>query len=93
MKFLSKKDAYYYDGRSLIKMPENINDPINPDHYKNDGIETWDYLSYVLTDQQLMGFAMGNVHKYASRFQKKNGAEDLKKCRWYLNKAIEIYEK
>lgn len=35
----------------------------------------------------------GNILKYLWRWKKKNGLEDLKKARWYLNKLIEIEEK
>jgi hypothetical protein len=35
---------------------------------------------------------MGNVIKYVSRYKHKNGVEDLKKARYYLNKAIDLYK-
>jgi hypothetical protein len=35
-----------------------------------------------------MGFNVGNAIKYLWRFQHKNGLEDLKKARWYLNDLI-----
>ena len=40
-----------------------------------------------------MGFAEGNIVKYVTRYKDKNGVEDLKKARWYINKLIEIEEK
>ena len=61
-------------------------DKINPDYYKS-GIETADYI-----ESHDMDYFQGNVIKYVTRFRKKNGIEDLKKARWYLNKLIEIYE-
>ena len=64
-------------------------DNINPDHYKSGGIETWDYLKAKLSPTQLSGFALGNVIKYISRCKDKNGLEDLKKAKWYLDKIIE----
>lgn len=33
-----------------------------------------------------------NVFKYLWRYPDKNGVEDLKKARWYLDKLIEAYE-
>jgi hypothetical protein len=30
--------------------------------------------------------------QYVMRFMDKNGVEDLKKARWYLDKMIEAYE-
>lgn len=39
------------------------------------------------------GFLIGNVIKYVTRYPKKNGLEDLKKAKDYIEKAIELYEK
>jgi hypothetical protein len=36
-----------------------------------------------------MGFVLGNVIKYVWRADMKNGIEDLKKARWYLDREIE----
>jgi len=30
-----------------------------------------------------------NCIKYISRHRRKNGAEDLKKCKWYINRILE----
>ncbi len=40
-----------------------------------------------------MGFNVGNIVKYLWRFDKKNGIEDLKKARWYLEDLINKLEK
>ncbi len=58
-------------------------DHINPDHYKRGGIETFDYIQ-----AKSMSYAQGNVIKYVSRYQYKNGLEDLQKAMWYLHKLI-----
>lgn len=39
-----------------------------------------------------MGFTLGNVIKYVWRSELKNGVEDLKKARWYLDDAISELE-
>lgn len=67
-------------------------DAINPIHYTYGGIETIDYLKAKMTPDQFDGFLIGNILKYVSRQQKKNGLEDLKKAQWYLNKLIETKE-
>jgi len=64
-----------------------IKDNINPDHYKQGGIEV---IEFIL--DQKPTYCIGNVIKYISRYKNKNGLEDLKKAQWYLNKAIEEYE-
>ena len=73
-------------------MPKD-QDVINPEHYKDGGIEPFDYMRAKLSPEGLEGFAVGNVIKYISRYRKKNGLEDLRKSRWYLDKLIEMLEK
>ena len=67
------------------------NDAINPNHYKSaEGLETIDVIRAFGDDE---AFCIGNVLKYAMRYKEKNGVEDLKKARWYLNYVIDKYEK
>lgn len=64
-----------------------------PNHYALDGIpgvEVKDVIKAVL-GKDTVGFYLGNVIKYMLRFKKKNGLEDLKKARLYLDWAIEDY--
>lgn len=56
-------------------------------HYKAHKFETWD----VIIDWGL-GYLDGNAVKYLSRWRLKNGVEDLKKARHYIDKLIEIEE-
>lgn len=56
-------------------------------HYKSFKYETWD----VILDWNL-GYLDGNAVKYLSRWRLKNGIEDLKKARHYLDKLIETLE-
>lgn len=52
-------------------------------HYKG-AIEPWDAIS-----AWGLGFLAGSVIKYVARYKKKNGVEDLKKARHFLDKLIE----
>jgi hypothetical protein len=69
----------------------SIADPVNhPPHYKTGGIETIDFI-----EAKGLGYHLGNVVKYISRAGIKgtnNGLEDLRKARWYLDRAIEKNE-
>ena len=56
---------------------------INPNHYKQGDIEVIDYIL-----DQKFNYIEGNIIKYVSRYKYKNGAEDLKKARWYLDLLI-----
>lgn len=69
------------------------NDPVNsPSHYVGK-IECIDYLRDKLTQEEFTGFCMGNVLKYSSWWRKKDGLQDLKKAKVYLDWAIENEEK
>lgn len=59
-----------------------------PAYYTRGKIETWDFI----IDKRL-DFLEGNVVKYVVRWKEKNGVEDLKKARVYLNKLIREAEK
>ena len=68
-------------------------DAVNaPNHYVGK-IECIDYLRDKLTAEEFVGFCMGNVLKYSSRWRKKDGVQDLKKAEVYLKWAIEAAEK
>lgn len=58
----------------------------NPKHYTK-GIETWDYIH-----SKDMSFFEGNIIKYISRWKDKNGIEDLKKAKQYLDRLIYLEE-
>lgn len=69
----------------LSKMKNSIS---APSYYMRGKIETWDFI----VDKQL-DFLEGNVVKYIVRWREKNGVEDLKKARVYLDKLIKEAEK
>ena len=60
-----------------------MSDPINPKYYKK-GIET---TKYILSHN--MGFCEGNIIKYITRYKQKDGLQDLKKAKKYLELLIE----
>jgi hypothetical protein len=64
----------------------------SPPHYKNQKIQPIQYLNVSMPEQQFIGFLRGNVIKYVSRYDKKNGLDDLKKARIYLDWLIEFTE-
>jgi len=63
---------------------------VGGDHYMNMGVQPWKAMESWMTDEQLIGFMMGNVIKYVARWQDKNGIEDLRKASHYLEKLIEV---
>ena len=64
-------------------------DPTNPSYYGYDQavVECIDYI-----ESHAFDFLEGNVIKYVSRYESKNGLEDLKKAEWYLKRLIKREE-
>lgn len=60
-------------------------DPINPTYYDDlfDQI-----LKNKFSTEDLIKIYEFNVFKYIYRWRNKNGLQDLKKARWYLNEMI-----
>ena len=67
-------------------------DSINPSHYKDTEIEFIDYCKASMSSERFKGFLEGNMKKYMHRWKNKNGVEDLKKLKWYLNRLIQEIE-
>lgn len=64
-------------------------DPVNsPAHYTSGGIECIDAMQAAFGDEAVKDFCLCNAFKYLWRHRSKNGVEDLKKARWYLNRLI-----
>lgn len=71
--------------RSITKIEEHSSKKVSVldiqhggDHYKNRGIQP---IEYVMANE--LGFCEGNIVKYASRHEDKNGAEDIRKVIHY----------
>jgi hypothetical protein len=86
-------------GRSLGNVfckPENYEhidepqaDPVNhPPHYTNGEIECIDAIRAALGREGFIAYCRGNALKYLWRCDHKGGTEDLKKARWYQDRAI-----
>lgn len=79
----------YFNGYKIEKY--KANDTVNnPSHYNTGGIETLDYIKAKVKDYP--SYAVGNIMKYITRYEHKNGIEDLKKAQFYLNDLIEWME-
>jgi Protein of unknwon function (DUF3310) len=70
-----------------LPVPVDLNS-IKPAHYKTGGMEPIDYMRLKMTKEQMEGFYLGNVVKYISRYQQKNGLEDVLKAEFYLKELI-----
>lgn len=73
---------------SFYKQNKAINEQIGGTHYRDKAIQP---IEYILAND--LGFCEGNIIKYVSRYKDKNGIEDLKKAKHYLEFLIEEVEK
>ena len=76
-------------------MTENKVDMINsPSHYTKGGIETIDFIKAKLSEDQYIGYLLGNIIKYTSRIGLKGEASaDAGKLHWYTRELEKAYEK
>lgn len=66
-----------------------MEDRINPTYYD----DFFDKLLDVkFTPDEQCIYSEFNVYKYLYRYKQKNGIEDLKKCKWYLENLIRLKE-
>ena len=56
-------------------------------HYKNMVIQPVEFI-----ERNNLGFCVGNIIKYVCRYKDKNGIEDLKKARHYIDLLIDMEE-
>lgn len=72
---------------------ENEVDVVNhPAHYETGKYECIEVMVEAIGANEVMGFCLCNAFKYLYRCGRKNGVEDVKKARWYLNKYLELWE-
>lgn len=73
---------------------ESNADMVNhPSHYNQGGIECIDCIkSAIVGKVGIEAFCAGNAIKYLSRYEEKNGIEDVKKARWYIDRLIKELE-
>ena len=64
-------------------------DNINPNHYKQGSVECIDALeSATMNLTGIDAVCTANAIKYLWRWKEKNGAEDLNKAKWYINRLL-----
>lgn len=62
----------------------------NGAHYNRNGIDVIKFSELQFGKDELKGFYRINVLKYVTRYDRKNGIEDLRKAEVYLAKLIEL---
>ena len=75
----------------LMPMPKEEDNINHPAHYTQGTIECIDAIESSMTPEEFRGYLKGCQIKYIWRYQHKGGMEDLKKCRWYLDRLIKFW--
>ena len=85
--------------RKVIKIMSENDVVNNPSHYMlfpEYGVEVRDVIERLVNkfnnEPGMLIADYVQMMQYVMRFMQKNGVEDLKKGRWYLDKMIEAYE-
>ena len=75
-------------------MDENVPDMVNhPQHYTQGGIECIDALKAATVGKRgIEAVCVANVIKYLWRYEEKNGAEDVRKAKWYIERLLKELE-
>jgi hypothetical protein len=76
-----------FDAAAHSKVNDNVS---HPKHYTAGKIECIDCIESIIAPikEPEQAFLAGQIVKYVARYTLKNGAEDLKKARFYLDRLI-----
>lgn len=77
--------------KGLMETLPLIEDNINhPSHYHQGGIDVIGFSELQFDKAELKGFYRINVLKYVTRYDRKNGVQDLEKAAFYLDKLKQL---
>lgn len=71
------------------EMSDNVN---HPSHYETGKYECIDVMIETQGIEAVKNFCICNAFKYLYRHDNKNGVEDVRKAKWYLDKYLELVE-
>ena len=78
---------------SCCNKEQNVDMVNHPSHYTQGGIECIDALKAATVSKTgIEAVCTANVIKYLWRYEEKNGIEDVKKARWYIDRLIKELE-
>lgn len=70
-----------------VETTDNVN---HPSHYETGKFECIDVMIETQGVEAVKHFCLCNAFKYLYRHNGKNGVEDIKKARWYIDKYLEL---
>ena len=78
---------------SCCDKESNVDMVNHPAHYNQGGIECIDALKAATVSKTgIEAVCTANAIKYLRRYEEKNGIEDIKKARWYIDRLIKELE-
>lgn len=77
-----RRPSYFYE-----KPVDNVN---HPSHYETGRFECIDVMIETQGVEAVKDFCLCNAFKYLYRHNGKNGVEDIKKAKWYIDKYLEL---
>ena len=88
MTYTKKSDMITVDEKAEVDM---VNQP--PHYTRKNAMECIDEMEFLFGTEAVIWFCKCNAWKYRYRSADKNGAEDIAKSDWYMNKAVELTNK
>ena len=80
-------------GTKCCNKESNVDMVNHPAHYNQGGIECIDALkAATISKTGIEAVCTANAIKYLWRYEEKNGIEDVKKARWYIDRLIKELE-
>ena len=74
-------------------LPKDAEDIVNhPSHYETGKFECFDVMREAFGDEAVKNFCICNAFKYLYRHQRKNGIEDIRKAKWYIDHFLGIID-
>ena len=84
------KNLHFEFTPKYIKFTDNVN---HPGHYESGKFECIEVMEETQGTEAVLDFCICNAFKYLYRHKRKNGLEDIKKAKWYIDKYIEIIQR
>ena len=90
----ARLDGSHIKDAELNIEPENNPDMVShPKHYNQGGIECIECIKAAVTNKVgIEAVCVANVIKYLFRYEEKNGIEDVRKAKWYIERLLKELE-
>ena len=90
----ARLDGSHLKDAELNIEPKNKPDMVShPQHYTQGGIECIDALKAATVGKRgIEAVCVANVIKYLWRYEEKNGIEDIRKAKWYIERLLREIE-